>query len=197
MKPRFSWLLAGICAFCSGCEILEFATCNLAYEAWLEKEHAVACVRSRQLAEQAWRESLCSNSGQVHSVDYDRGFKDGHAGYLEANGCLLTPVLPPKHYWSARFQTPEGHRAIEDWYLGYQHGAQAARASGLREFITVPTPGHTAAPAVPPPGEPVPEATSFSDGLPMPRPASVFPMTVPPATGVRSQGTGVRDQESG
>lgn len=181
MKPTYLCLVVGFCALCSGCALLQLAACNLTYEVWLHKEYTVACVRYRKLAEQAWLESLCSNSGQDYSVHYERGFKDGYAGYLDANGCLLPPALPPKHYWSARFQTPEGHRAIEDWFLGYQHGAQAARASGQREFITVPVRCQTPAPAAPPTGEPLPEAASFSDRPLMPRPLSVFPLTEPSA----------------
>jgi hypothetical protein len=177
MRRIFCCVVVGFCACCSGCEILELTVCNLGYEAWLEKECAVTCVRNRKLAEQAWVESLCSHPTQVHSVDYDRGFKDGYASYLDANGHPLPPALPPKHYWSARYQTPEGHRAIDDWYLGYQHGAQAAQASGQRELITVPTPGH---PAAPRPVESLFEVPGPLDKLPMPQPLSAYPTALPP-----------------
>src|SRR5437763_774484 len=135
MKPCCCWLMFVMCWLSSGCELIQLAASNLAFEGWLEKEQAITAVRCRTLAEQGWREALCSDRGQVHSVDYDRGFKDGYADCLQRNGCFLPPALPPRHYWSAQFQTPHGHHAISNWFLGYEHGAQAARASGHREFI--------------------------------------------------------------
>jgi hypothetical protein len=179
MKPRYSLLIAGLCAFCSGCELIQLAACNLSYEGWLCKEHTVACVRNRELAEEAWREALCSSGGQAYSVDYARGFKAGYAAYLDSSGCLTPPALPPKHYWTGRYQSPQGHRAIEEWFLGHEHGAQAARASGRREFITVPVLGPRAAPTAQFPVEPLPESARHSDQLSLPPAASVFPIAGP------------------
>jgi len=181
MRPRYCLPILVFCWLCSGCELLQLAASNIAYEAWLEKERAITAVRCRTLAEQAWRESPGPDHGHSYSVDYACGFKDGYADCIQTYGCLLPPALPPRQYWSARFQTPQGHHAIEEWFLGYEHGAQAARASSHREFIPVPILGLAPALTPPLPGEPWPEAASVSGGLLMPRPVSAFPMAAPAA----------------
>jgi hypothetical protein len=73
-----------------------------------------------------------------YSPDYGLGFRDGFTDYLDA-GPGNVPALPPRHYWKSRFQTPEGHQAILDWYDGFSHGAQVAAETGYRQFITLPS----------------------------------------------------------
>ena len=74
-----------------------------------------------------------------YSADYAKGFKDGFADYLYAGGTGEPPPLPPRHYWKMRYETPEGHRAMEDWFAGFRHGAGVAQASGYREWVTLPS----------------------------------------------------------
>jgi hypothetical protein len=166
---------------CSGCELVELAACNLSYEAWLCKEHTVACVRNRKAAEQALRESYCLNSSQRYSADYEKGFKAGYTDQLDANALLAPPAIPPKHYWSDRYQTPEGHVAIEDWFRGYQQGAHTARISGQREFLAVPFVGHGPAPGMLPPQNPMPETEGAASGVNSTPLASPFPIVTPTA----------------
>jgi hypothetical protein len=150
------------------------------YEAWLCKECTIACVRDRKAAEQALRESYCLGSSQQYSADYEKGFKSGYIDQLDANALLSPPAIPPKHYWSARYQTAEGHQAIHDWYLGYQNGAHAARASGRRDLIAVPVAGRALAPGVLPPQSPMPETEATIGGVnPAPAGASPFPIVSP------------------
>jgi len=93
--------------------------------------------RDKSLAEEAWEE-VCSRDGDVYSRHYRRGFFDGFNDYLDAGGTGDPPVLPPRTYWRVYFQNAEGHQAIDDWFEGFRHGASIARASGVRNFVTVP-----------------------------------------------------------
>ena len=85
------------------------------------------------------------------------------------------PPLPPRYYWRPEYETPPGHQAIEDWSAGFRAGAGVARASGLRELVTVPA--STALPSRTPMQQPVAPAASKQahekeETLPAPRTAA-------------------------
>ncbi|MEX2140281.1 MAG: hypothetical protein WD894_13535 [Pirellulales bacterium] len=90
------------------------------------------------MAEDAWVQIEGANPSLAYSPDYELGFRDGFTDYLDAGPGNL-PVLPPRHYWKGRFQTPTGHQAILDWYAGFRHGAQVAAATGYRQYVTLPS----------------------------------------------------------
>jgi hypothetical protein len=90
------------------------------------------------MAADAWREIEQANLSVAYSPDYELGFRNGFTDYLDA-GPGNVPVLPPRHYWKGRFQTPAGHQAILDWYAGFRHGAQFASATGYRQYVTLPS----------------------------------------------------------
>lgn len=94
-------------------------------------------VRDKSLAEDAWDE-VCNRDGDVYSRHYKRGFFDGFQDYLNLGGTGDPPTLPPRSYWRIYYQNPEGHEAIQDWFEGFRHGANIARASGVRDFVTLP-----------------------------------------------------------
>jgi hypothetical protein len=94
--------------------------------------------RSERLARQAWDAVSRSHPGETYSADFAGGFQDGFADYLESGGNGQPPAVPPFRYRLARYQTPEGYRAIEEWYAGFRAGAAAARDSGLREQFVMP-----------------------------------------------------------
>jgi hypothetical protein len=159
--------------------------------------------RNYKLAEAAWAEVEKGNHGQVqaacnhgfnygsadylnpgetaelapvrYSRDYAKGFKDGFADFLYAGGTGEPPPVPPRYYWKLRYETADGHRAMEDWFAGFRHGASVARAGGYREWVTiassVPADGVTvsAAGLVLPEHAPAPPGES----LPPPRPIAV------------------------
>ena len=83
----------------------------------------------------AERDDYCH---EPFTVDHKLGFVDGFVDYLEAGGMGHPPPLPPRRYWKAKYQTPDGYRATEDWFRGYHHGTMSARASGYRQLVTVP-----------------------------------------------------------
>jgi hypothetical protein len=94
--------------------------------------------RHRRLAEEAWGQIARANPSLSNSPDYGLGFRDGFTDYLDA-GPGNVPLLPPRHYWKSRFQTPAGHQAILDWYDGFSHGAQVAAETGYRQYVTLPS----------------------------------------------------------
>jgi hypothetical protein len=93
--------------------------------------------RNDRLAREAWAEVSQANPKHAFSPDYADGFIEGYADYLESGGNGQPPAVPPYRYRLSRYQTPEGVRAIEDWYAGFKHGAAVAQASGLREVIVL------------------------------------------------------------
>src|SRR5262245_2864118 len=69
------------------------------------------------------RAELDNYECEPFSVDYQDGFVDGFVDYLEAGGTGEPPMLPPRRYWRASFQSPAGHQAAEQWFEGFRHGA--------------------------------------------------------------------------
>jgi len=131
------WLLA-LCMATAGCQLASNGVHNLAYEAKLAAGDAAEHCRYEKLAATYWAKVENCSSGRNYSHDYARGFKDGFVDFVEYGGTGQPPDVPPKHYWGAHYRTPEGYRAIEDWYAGFRHGATAAHESGQRQWATVP-----------------------------------------------------------
>jgi hypothetical protein len=98
-------------------------------------------VRAAELAEQGWINFYGEHPGASYTPDFERGFLDGYADFLYAGSPGLPPALPPKDYQRPRYQTPEGHQAILDWYEGFARGVAAAKASGLRQLMVIPPSG--------------------------------------------------------
>jgi hypothetical protein len=100
---------------------------------------AVEHVKDAHLAKEAWKNFECGYPKGTFSDDYACGYRDGYADLLFAGGPGRPPPLPPRHYFNAQYENPEGHKAIDEWYAGFAHGAADAQASGLRELVRVPT----------------------------------------------------------
>jgi hypothetical protein len=82
--------------------------------------------RNRQLAEEAWEHFEQNDPNHAYSPDYQAGFIDGYAGSLSAGGSGEPPTVPPRWSWRAEKQSPEGHKAVEDWFAGFKHGSAVA-----------------------------------------------------------------------
>jgi hypothetical protein len=119
-------------------------------------------------AREAWRNVERANPNQHFSADYAEGFKAGFADFLYEGGDGLPPAVPPFHYQLARYQTPEGHQAIVQWYAGFAEGSAQARASGEREKFVIPL----SAPPI--------NVIKDRRGGAAPYPASTEPMPEPP-----------------
>jgi len=95
--------------------------------------------RNEALAVAAWKSVVQEHPGVEFSVHYAEGFRQGFVDYLNAGGTGAPPPVPPRKYWGVRYETPEGHAAMQDWFAGFRHGSDVAAWSGYREFIVLPT----------------------------------------------------------
>lgn len=133
--------------------------------------------RNEALAVAAWKSVMQEHPGVEFSVHYAEGFRQGFVDYLNAGGTGAPPPVPPRKYWGVRYETPEGHAAMQDWFAGFRHGAALAAQSGYREFIVLPT-------AIPP-SDPNPyareqrsrEADSKAEAEALPNPPREVPNT--------------------
>jgi hypothetical protein len=134
--------LAGLFVLGSGCTLIENGGRNLLHDPiqyHYNADRFVSGFRNKWLANAAWDEFVGANPEYAESPDYQCGFKEGFADYLEYGGNGQPPPLPPRKYWKVHYQTPQGHQAIEEWYAGFAHGAAVARDTGLRQLVTVPS----------------------------------------------------------
>jgi hypothetical protein len=136
--------------------VLSGTGCRLAHEAWhttiAEPIHYPRNIddklshrRFTSMAEIALEEAVVAARADLDdyqcdpfSDDFERGFIDGFVQYMTAGGTGAPPALPPRRYWKGKFQNPSGYQQIQDWFAGYEHGAEIARASNYRTFVTVP-----------------------------------------------------------
>jgi hypothetical protein len=133
------WAIA-LCVLCNaGCGLVTNATHNLSagfhdsLDALSEKR------RTETWARQAWESASCRSGCQTFSEDYERGFKAGFCCYVANGGNGEPPALPPEKYRCVRYQSPQGYRAIEEWFAGYRHGVTMAREGGYRDLVTGPS----------------------------------------------------------
>src|SRR5262249_26850491 len=122
----------------SGCSFFCYSTRNLIEAPWKKLNHYCELHQFSVLASNAWRQISLANPQQDYSEDYVAGFLDGYVDFLDADGLGEPPAAPPDRYQSARYHTPQGLRAIDDWFAGFRHGAAAAQASGQRELVVLP-----------------------------------------------------------
>jgi hypothetical protein len=171
MRVTFAVGLLACCSLSAGCgDLLVNTVRNLRYEFALGAETVQEDVRDCLVADATWKEFQAAHPEHDYSADFARGFKDGYWDFLEEGGSGQPPPLPPKVYWEVRYQTPQGHAAVADWFAGFREGAAAARESGERQLVVVPS-------ALPPPAAspatagiaPAPAASGETPDLPSPR----------------------------
>jgi len=138
MGLRQSLMLFGFFALSSGCGMAENFVHDTAFEVKRVSDETCEKIHNRRLANAAWREVENSTERGSYSADYASGFKDGYASYLFAGGNGEPPSSLPGCYWGARYETPQGYQAIQDWFSGYRHGVVAAQQSGLRDLVVFP-----------------------------------------------------------
>lgn len=125
--------------------------------------------RNRRRAEDAWAQVRESFSEQCWTPDYVAGFKDGYADYLDNGGNGEPPATPPFRYRLRPYQTPDGLRAIDEWYAGFRHGSSLALASGYRETVVIPLSS-----------PPINAVERYPNANPSVAPPALVPPTVPP-----------------
>jgi hypothetical protein len=140
MRIRGTPAALGLCLFGMGCTFVPNIERNIIVEPARFCNDEKLFKRSRQQAAEAWNELLSQypEAGE-YSCHYHDGFVEGFADYLNFGGKGEPPNVPPPRYRRAKYATPEGYRAIEEWFMGFRHGAATAHASGLRQLVTLPT----------------------------------------------------------
>lgn len=74
---------------------------------------------------------MYSSEPQISS--FGEGFRDGYMSVANGgNGCV--PALPPRNYWSWRYQSLEGQAKVAAWYAGFPYGAAAAEEDGAANY---------------------------------------------------------------
>lgn len=153
------------------------------------------CVRFRQMGESAWKLVSEANPECSYSGDYAAGFVKGFSDYLYAGGTGNPPPLPPRCYWKTKYETPEGHQMVQDWFAGFRHGVAEAKRSGYRQFVVIGTNSRSVnVPQVEYRNPSTPETTGASGnpGKPLPgmgmagsvgAPPEAVPPAPPPAPG--------------
>lgn len=95
------------------------------------------CWANKHRASAAYKSQLTSAERREFGSDYGNGFKKGFYDASTGRGCK-TPAIPPPCYWSAKYQSCEGQKCIQNWFRGYQVGAAAAEGEGFPSFHEIP-----------------------------------------------------------
>ena len=126
-----SLLVVGLTLVCSGCSLMQGVNNHIAYND--STNDFVMGWRNSVWASQTW------HSQKGHFVDHPEfrafgaGFRDGYRDVASGgNGC--PPPVPPRKYWSWKYQTPEGQCKVAAWFEGFGHGARAAEEDGAGNF---------------------------------------------------------------
>lgn len=94
------------------------------------KDRCVTKQHAKLLAGKRLRD-LRRGSGGCLSCDFKEGFEQAYVDIAEG-GTGVTPAVPPARYWSFRYRTPYGHARAQEWFNGYEMGANLANADGLK-----------------------------------------------------------------
>lgn len=98
----------------------------------------LSCRQYQRWAKQEWQR-VRGDLAEPCSHDYVSGFLQGFVDQVYAGGDPIAPPVPPRKYWRIGYRNERGRRAIEDWYHGFEHGAQVAHEGGYREKAVVPS----------------------------------------------------------
>lgn len=82
-------------------------------------------------------DDLGDESGESFSCHFEEGFEQAYVDIAEG-GSGVTPAIPPERYWGFRYRTPQGHTRAQEWFSGYELGANLAEHDGLK-YNTIPT----------------------------------------------------------
>jgi hypothetical protein len=158
----------------TGCSFVSYGFHNLvAAPVDCAQEHLL-CLKLHHIARQTWRK-IEDHDGAVYSWAFVRGFEDGFVDYVDRNGGVEPPAMPPCHFRRDCWHPLPKQKEIEDWYAGFQRGAEEARQSGLRERAVIPI---GMPPRLPSGSGPRPEAP-FTAPIPAVDPLPLWPTSGP------------------
>lgn len=85
--------------------------------------------RNQVWAKQAWHERRGTHTDHPYFRALREGFRAGYRDVASGgNGC--PPAIPPRKYWTWKYQTPEGQAKVAAWFEGFPYGAKAAEQDG-------------------------------------------------------------------
>ena len=107
----------------SGCTIVQSATDFVHYNEMTDD--FVLGWRNHVWSRQAWIEHRPEYQNHPHIHAFKNGFIDGYSSVASGgNGC--PPALPPRCYWSWKYQSPEGQAKVATYFEAFPLGAKAA-----------------------------------------------------------------------
>jgi hypothetical protein len=175
-------LLAGGLVAAGGCTLAIDAGRNIVHEEAICAGGVKARLQARLEADQAWYRAREATPFVVYSDAYGDGFRDGYVDFAVNGGRCSPPALPPPCY---RTQSSDSAKLAADWFAGFRHGADAARADDAHARRLVPVvvavgpntaATHPTAPspavAEPPLAKPAEQRPAPGPVLPMPRPVN-------------------------
>lgn len=133
-----SWTLAlrGIALGClvitlstqTGCSLIPGLGNALAYNT--VSDDLVTGWRDNVWAKRAYNRRVAQMPVGRFESSFRDGFIDGYHSVAQGgNGCQ--PAMPPRKYWSWKYQTAEGQCKVQAWFQGWSYGAKAAEEDGL------------------------------------------------------------------
>lgn len=136
MKGRLTLFVLALTIVSPGCALIKDGVRGVRTDISDCMDDARERKRNWKCAEGTW-EQIRTTDPHAYSPDYAQGFKEGFAEYLYS-GKEDAPAVAPAHYRRFSYQTPQGYRAIEDWFAGYRCGVAAATETGYRRLVTAP-----------------------------------------------------------
>jgi hypothetical protein len=92
---------------------------------------------NRLRAKVAWLDTKSQLPEDRIDVHFGRGFKDGYFD-VSTGASNTLPAVPPNRYWAARYQTAEGRCCVENYFAGWQCGANAANGDHRPHLNNIP-----------------------------------------------------------
>jgi hypothetical protein len=126
---RLAWGLLATLAVSGACGCTAFQGVNdyLAYNDSVND--FVLGWRNSVWARQAWHERKGQFYGQPYFSAFGTGFRAGYENVASGgNGC--PPAIPPRDFWTWKYQNPEGQAQVAAWFAGFPYGARAAEEDG-------------------------------------------------------------------
>ncbi len=128
--PRFV-VLACLVLGASGCSMTKGVRDHFAYND--TTNDFVMGWRNTVWARQAWHNQKHHFAGHAEFHALGAGFRDGYVD-VATGGSGCPPSVPPRKYWSWKYQTAEGQCKVAAWFEGFAHGARAAEVDGADNF---------------------------------------------------------------
>ena len=126
-------LAVGVSHF-TGCRFFSGLNDYIAYNTPMED--FVTGWRNRVWGTRAFNIRAAQFGSPEYPDDFKAGFLAGYAN-IASGGDGCTPSLPPRQYWSWRFQSPEGQAKVNAWFSGFPEGARAAEEDGVGSYAEI------------------------------------------------------------